>query len=563
MIDAHSLSAAVAALVLFSGCASQAPPSGGPPDRVPPRVVMTVPPSQAVGVASDTPIEITFNEPMDRRSVERAVFVSPRHASEPLLKWEGRRLIIRMPSQLRDDRTYRVSIGAESADEARNRMAASHDFAFSTGARISRGEIGGSVRLESEDAVFVWAFDVGERDPDPGIDEPSYVTQAGTDGTFRFPGLGRGLYRAFAFTDTDRDRSYTSGIDGLGVPPATVELATDSSIVTVGAIRSVVRDTSGPSIVSARTRDRTHVRVRFDEPVASIGTVEIDGLDVFVTHIDATDSTVVWALTSSQDEGVGYGLRAVGALDLFGIAGSESFVKVKGDGRSDTRGPVAVTVWPVDEDQVVSVRASLQVTFDEAMRPDLPSPLWMEALPDSAESGSPPAGRLVGPVGSARWVAPNVLEFTPEGTWPAKTLSLEMAPGLADFAGNHFEGAVRFRFTAVGAVDDGSLSGRVHSADFPMVVVATRLDGLGRGRARVAPGDTTFAIGGLRAGQYVVEVFGDVNDDAAWDSGSASPFRPAEPVASHTDTVDVPPRWESTIERTIRIRIQETEGDDG
>ena len=81
MRDNGSRSAATAALILFLGCANQAPPPGGPPDRVRPRVVSTVPAGQAVGVAEDVSIEITFSEPMHRRSVERSVFVTPRHAA--------------------------------------------------------------------------------------------------------------------------------------------------------------------------------------------------------------------------------------------------------------------------------------------------------------------------------------------------------------------------------------------------------------------------------------------------------------------------------------------------
>jgi uncharacterized protein (DUF2141 family) len=557
MEDVRTMSAAVAALVLFSGCANQAPPSGGPPDRVPPRVLMTVPASQAVDVPTNTPIEVTFSEHMDRRSVERAVFVSPRHAPEPRLRWKGRRLIIQIPSPLRSDRTYRVSIGAESADEARNRMTVSHDFAFSTGSGISRGEIAGSVRLETGDAVFVWAFDLASIDPDPGINEPSYATQAGTDGTFRFPGMGRGAYRVFAFTDIDRDRSYTSGLDGLGVPPATVELSADTSRVTLGTIRTVVRDTTGPSIVSVRTRDRTHVRVRFDEPLNSIGHININGLEVVVTHADPTDSSIVWVLTSPQEEGVDYGLSAEGMSDLFGNVGLKSVVEVKGDGRPDARRPTAVSVWPTSEGQEITHAAPLVVTFDEAMHPDLPSPLWIESSPDSVESSA----NILWASDSAGWVAPHELSLKPQVNWPPGTYSMEMAPGLADPAGNLLEAPIRFTFTAVSAEDNGSLSGRIQSEDYPIVVVATGLDGLGEGRFRVTPGDTTFVIGPLRPGRYVVKAFGDVNDDALWDPGRVTPFRAAEPVASFVDTVDVPPRWESTIERSFRVPILQTMGD--
>ncbi len=554
MNDARSRSAAVAALVLFSGCANQAPPPGGPPDRIPPRVVATVPAEQAVGVAVDTPIEVTFSEHMDRRSVERSVFVSPRAESDPELKWKGRRLVIRMPTALRPDRTYRVSIGAESADEARNRMSSSYDFAFSTGDRISHGEIRGTIRLESGDAHFVWAYDVGDRDPDPGLDIPSYVTQAGTEGSFRFPGLGRGSFRVFVFSDVDRDRTYTAGTDALGLPPTTVELPTDGSSTVIGAIRAVVRDTTGSRLIAGRTSDQTHVRLRFDEDVATLGTVEIEGLTVHLSHVDPGDSTAVWVLTSPQTEGANYEVLAKGFTDARGNTGPPSSVTVKGDGRPDTRAPAVVSVSPPDGSTDVPATAPVTIVFDEAMDPVTRTGLWVE-MSDQGDS----TGVLSG---TYDWTAPNVLAFEPYAAWSSGAHFLETAESLVDAGGNSTAESVRVRFTTTADALEGSLTGRLAPAPYATVVTVRVPGDVDYARAvRVAPGDTTFAIERLRTGRYVVEVFGDPNDDGEWDAGRVSPFRPAEPVAVDADTVEVPPRWESTIDRVLRTMIVEVDGE--
>ena len=136
-------SAVFAALILFLGCASQAPPSGGPPDKTPPFVVRTFPEKGALSVALETEIEVEFSEPMDRKSVERSVFLSPRLNVEPRFKWKGRRLRILPGDALAENRTYRISVGAEGRDVYRNKLTSSFDFVFSTGDSIHQGELNG------------------------------------------------------------------------------------------------------------------------------------------------------------------------------------------------------------------------------------------------------------------------------------------------------------------------------------------------------------------------------------------------------------------------------------
>ena len=104
------------------------PPPGGPLDKTPPRVVDTVPADDSVRVGLDTPIRIRFSEAMDRRSVERALFISPQGSEDPDFKWRGDVLEIRLPDGLQADRTYLVTVGQESADEWRNRLRASYSF---------------------------------------------------------------------------------------------------------------------------------------------------------------------------------------------------------------------------------------------------------------------------------------------------------------------------------------------------------------------------------------------------------------------------------------------------
>ncbi|OPX22114.1 MAG: hypothetical protein B1H02_06605, partial [Candidatus Latescibacteria bacterium 4484_107] len=136
--------------ILFCSCAKRGFPPGGPEDKTPPEIVATQPAGGALNVALDEKIEISFSERMDPRSVEKATFVSPNPEGTLDFNWNGKQVGIEFPSGLKADRTYVVTVGTGARDERRNRLKESYSFAFSTGGRLSSGEIRGRVRGEKK-----------------------------------------------------------------------------------------------------------------------------------------------------------------------------------------------------------------------------------------------------------------------------------------------------------------------------------------------------------------------------------------------------------------------------
>ena len=73
-IRAHvavALAALLAVLAALSGCAKKGPPSGGPPDLDPPRVIAALPESGAAGVPRDARLTVEFSEGMEPKSTGR------------------------------------------------------------------------------------------------------------------------------------------------------------------------------------------------------------------------------------------------------------------------------------------------------------------------------------------------------------------------------------------------------------------------------------------------------------------------------------------------------------
>ena len=546
--------AALAALILSAACAKQAPPPGGPPDHTPPRVVWTVPAADSVWVGLDAAIRIGFSEPMDRRSVERAVFISPQPSGEPAFRWRRREVEIRLGEGLRPDRTYVITLGSEAADLSQNRMAASHSFAFATGASLNRGEVLGRVLPLAEGApgqTYVWAYDLREgRDPDPAADRPAYVTQPDVGGGYRLPRLGPGRYRLFAFHDRNGDRAYTPQAEPIAVPPADVLLTPGAERARLGALRMAVRDTVPPRLLSARTPDRTHFLLRFDEPVRPAGGVCVEGPDghlaLLALTCDPGDSSQVGLLTAPQEGDAPYRILLGGIADRAGNRISpEEEARVRGDASPDRRPPAAASISPRSGARYVSPQSPLWVDFDEAMSPVFPADFWV--LSDSTAA----------PEGEFSWPAPNRLQFAPGRPWaPGETIRLlGRVGGLSDASGNALEGPpLSFAFTLLAPDDVGSLSGPLAPATGPVVVEALRVSPpQGQRRVAVSPGDTLYTLDGLTPGRYRVTGFLDADGDGGWTQGRPLPFAPSEPVAELPDTLEVRARWGTVSEHRLRM----------
>jgi uncharacterized protein (DUF2141 family) len=530
----------LAALLLFVGCASQAPPSGGPRDRTPPRIISTIPSNDSVAVGTDAIIEVLFSEPMDRQSVERVVFLSPRPVEDPEYGWKGRRLRIRLEGGLVADRTYRVSIGADCRDEYRNKMLGSYDFTFSTGLTISKGVVSGQLEGAVSRTVFVVAFDLAETtDPDPTARAP-YVTQAGDDGLFRFPGLGVGRYRFFAFADADQDQTFDLGTEWLAIASEDTHLSEVGATTSLPVMRLVSRDTVAPSPVTARTIDSRRIRMKMSEPVRlpfRVTAVGRDSLPVRLAHHDGSDSSVVLLVTGTQLEGQEYAVTVSGLSDASGnVSSQDTTLIVKGDGRADTRPPSIVATDPGPGGQIQS-HSAFVLTFDEAMKPDLPDAFWVRS--DSIQD----------PSGTASWLAPNVWKFTPTDSWRDGDVTVRLdGNAFRDLSGNVLSANADFSFVSIGPDALGTLTGNVETESDPLRIEAVGLETGGRLSVRVAPGDSAFVLKTLMPGKYALSGFVDANDDGVWFPGTIKPFAHPEPLLSQVDTVEVRSRWDTVVE---------------
>jgi hypothetical protein len=254
-------------VVLWSAhCAKQGFPPGGPEDKTPPTVVVTIPQRDSTRVESLKAITIRFSEPMDRPSVEEAIFICPRLEKEATFTWQKNELSIRLAETLAKDVTYIVTIGATARDIRYNQLAFSYTFAFATGDSIQQGRIRGTTSLADGTMAnaLIWAWVMpGTTLLDPTAVKPDYITQSNEKGEYTLDYLSPGSYRVFALVDKNRDGELSAGIDQLGIPVRDLAIMDTVREITGHDFRLAPYDTMRVSALSAEALDQHHVMVRF------------------------------------------------------------------------------------------------------------------------------------------------------------------------------------------------------------------------------------------------------------------------------------------------------------
>jgi hypothetical protein len=272
--------AALLACALIAGCARRAPPSGGPPDLVPPGLVSSVPDSGAAGVPLDGALSLTFTEGMEPRSTQEAVSLAPRVAIAQR-RWKGRTLTLIPAEALKDRQTYTLIVGTTAADRHGNPMETGAAIPFSTADSFPPGRLEGEIQPVGFTAAgtYLWVYEAG-RSPDSTARDFDAVGVTDMAGRFRISGLPvPRSYRLWGFADLNRNRSFEPDVDVLAPADTAIELVEGAPSArglvlhmvnprAPGRVRGAVIDSTGDTLgvirIVATAEIDTTIRIMFD-----------------------------------------------------------------------------------------------------------------------------------------------------------------------------------------------------------------------------------------------------------------------------------------------------------
>jgi hypothetical protein len=540
---------------LWFRCAGEQPPSGGPVDTVPPKIVSTYPEPNTVNFA-DNRIILGFDKYVEETSVESSVFISP---SLGLLEfdWSGKEVEVRFHEPLRANTTYVVSVGTDVVDTRnKNRMERSYTLAFSTGATIDSGSVSGRVYDEKPEGVMVFAYrldSLNRKALNPAVEKPHYLTQTGKEGMFSLTHLRFGEYRLFAVRDECKNLVYDAGVDQIGMYRKDVLVHSNHSAIEGVNFQLTKEDTTKPQVFGATAPNRNHIVLQFSKRLDPsrfagnaflvVDTLSGDSIQVRDGFVDLQNPRSLVLVTSEQKPEVGYRVTVESAFDSAGndIDPKSRTAAFSGAASPDSLAPTVASVSVADSARQVSLDARIEIVFDDVVeRQDVEKAF---SLLDST-------GLRIS--GIFDWKTSAAFQFVPRNelqsnAWYALRMPLSAVVGPT---GNRGRDSVFVRrFETVDKSKFGSLEGEVideTSSNARSAIIVTAKEARGReakAYEATVPAGREFDIPRLPEGSYILSAYRDDDNNGMYSFGKPFPFQPAELFAVNPDTVKVRARW--------------------
>lgn len=227
---------------LFTACATQVAPSGGPEDKLPPRVAGVYPAPGTTNHPNELLIKLEFDEWINATIPRSAVSISPPIDKKLRFEVSGRNLLLTSKAQLDSATTYTVTFAGGIKDLHGNSLAKPFQVVFSTGPVIDSLTLSGRVLVNStmaskKEFPSVGLFLLGDernskhylekfRDSVSGQinaepmllkEPPLYLTRADSAGHFTLSGLKAGNYRVVAFVDGNGNQKIELSTEQAGI----------------------------------------------------------------------------------------------------------------------------------------------------------------------------------------------------------------------------------------------------------------------------------------------------------------------------------------------------------
>ena len=213
---------------LLTKCASTMVPTGGPKDTIPPVIVYMNPDNFSTNI--DTlrypKIYVEFNEFVQIKDVQKELFTSPAMKKKPMVTRRGMGIVVQMKDTLRPNTTYAINFGSSIADNNEGNPLHSMRYVFSTGDTVDSMYMSGytadSYKADSVSKSFIYFFiaDSVERPTDWDSTmfkyKPQVIARAEKNGIFIAQNLKPVDYRIYAFEDTNGNMEYEPSVDQIG-----------------------------------------------------------------------------------------------------------------------------------------------------------------------------------------------------------------------------------------------------------------------------------------------------------------------------------------------------------
>lgn len=195
-----------------TGCANIIPPTGGPRDSLPPRLVAVHPVDSARNFTGKK-IVMEFNEYVQLDNVQENLLVSPVPKVNPIVDSKLRTVTVTIKDTLQPNTTYSIDFGNAIKDVNEGNVLKNFTYLFTTGKALDSLQLTGKVVIAESgktDSTLIVMLHTNHDDSAVIKEKPRYVARTNKDGSFTFRNLPPGSFALYALKDEGGQRRYLS-----------------------------------------------------------------------------------------------------------------------------------------------------------------------------------------------------------------------------------------------------------------------------------------------------------------------------------------------------------------
>jgi uncharacterized protein (DUF2141 family) len=568
-------------LVQTFSCASVAPPSGGPEDKLPPRISGTTLAPNAINQSVNLDLTLQFDEWIVQKPSSGAVAISPPISGKLRVEAKGEKLRIYSTEPLDSNTTYTLTVTNAIKDLQDNPLEKPFQILFSTGNFLDSLKVNFSVLLQDslikkKKFPVVAFYPIGkarshkgylekfrdstlsaEADTIPRIAKeiPQYIAQTDSLGNGVLQGMQAGLYLAVAFLDENNNQKLdaTSEIAGIADFPFKLTEAKTSDDLPLLRFSLGDLDTSSFSLDAVSQRGNKEIEFSFSRNTVLDSLFKqknncflLSGKDTIFpsdSYIEFYSKNTVFLVENLKNDTL-YTARCLYARDSLGR-------------QLDTaQGSAKFRFKKIPEKEITPTVISRTEPAKEAsdVLPDLPIMLYYNH-PVSADTLK---FRLYVNGDSVKTEVRQLdaanLEISADSVWGTDSKIKFVQVEKDSVVDTLFKEKILTQFSTISKLKLASLKGEIPGGDAQTVVVLQEIISSGTktkplakqsrqfGRQWQANCDDSgaFEIKGLPEGIYKLLYFRDFNEDGRLTSGSIYPLAAGEPWISPEEDLILP-----------------------
>jgi uncharacterized protein (DUF2141 family) len=300
--------------ILLCSCARQSAPTGGPRDTIPPVVIKTIPPDEAINFKGNQ-IQLLFSEDVILNTPKEQLIVTPAIGKEYKITYRKNIVTLNFDKPLEDSTTYTFNFRDAIQDITEKNPVKNLQLALSTGTYIDSLSISGTIYDLLRGRVFEDATVAlhTENDTFNIFEDPTMIfTKTDKQGHFKISHLKPDKYFIYAINDKNRNLVVNSRTEAYGYIGAYQQLTDTIGNVNVGLIRLDagrlkltcarpyntyfnIRTTKNLRTFNITASDSSDLSFTFGENNANIRvykTTDKDSLSIHLVALDSIDNRI-------------------------------------------------------------------------------------------------------------------------------------------------------------------------------------------------------------------------------------------------------------------------------